>query len=333
MLENIPKNCIVLEKTWKSRKDWYESKVFPIKNGQDWVAIRNAVEKLWPELGKSPSTQDIDRAISKVSNETQLLELIARYPELLSRLPEDADILSMPEEHKVALKKLLSVGGSIANSVIKRLAEQPIEDIDQFVKLLEELRLSTINSLVTHVTSRLKFIEMFEKAIHNDSSYERRGRDSIHNLLRLNIWIIDRNYSVLHDYETLRNIILKEWEKSGGGSDSRARPDFLCMVDPLGEKEGYKKLVIIEIKRPSIKIELKHVDQVMSYRTTLQTYSGKSIDEFTCYLIGREVDRKLQLNDLSKSGFIIKTYTDFISDARRFYREYLKIIEEEVLAF
>ena len=252
---------------------------------------------------------------------------------LLGNIPDDIDILTIPEEHKEALKKLLSTGGKIANLVIEKLAEQPIEDLDQFVKLLEELKLSTINSLVTHVTSRLKFIGMFEKAIHNDASYEKRGDDSIHNLLTLNIWMIDRNYSVLHDDETIRKILLKNWGKKVENEESDKRPDFLCMVDPLSEERGYKRLVIIEIKRPSIKIKLAHIDQVMGYRTTLQAHSGKPIDEFTCYLVGREVDQKLQINSLAESGFIVKTYSDFISEARRFYQEYLKIIQSEQLAF
>jgi len=325
------KNCIVLEKRWKSSKDWTETKTFNIKNGQDWKKITAAIEKLWPELKDSSTGTEIDEAVDKLSSEFQLLELLAKYPGLLSQVPKDIDILSMPTEYKEALRKLLSVGGSVASLVIKKMAEQPIEDLDQFVKLLEELRLSTINSLVTHVTSRLKFIHMFEKVILNNNSYERRGINSIHNLLRLNIWMIDRNYSVLHNDVTLKSIILKEWGKKADGESSR--PDFLCMTDPLSEEKGYKKLVIIEIKRPLVKIKFKHIDQIMGYRAILQKHSGKSINDFTCYLVGREVDYKLQLNDLSRSGFIVKTYTDFIRDARNFYREYLKIIEEEKLAF
>jgi hypothetical protein len=38
------------------------------------------------------------------------------------------------------------------------------------------------------------------------------------------------------------------------------------------------------------------------------------------------------VNDLSKSGFVCKTYTDFIAEARSFYEEYMRIIEEEDLA-
>lgn len=326
-------NCILLEKQWKG-KNGYEIDKFNIRDGEDWLSIKKAVDNLWPELKEGITSEDIEKAINKAVSETKLLDLIAKYPELLSKIPEDIDILSLPQEEKEALKKLLQVGGKITNEVIKKLSEQPINDLEDFVRLLGELKLSTINSLITHISSRVNFINMFEKVIHNEGSYERRGKDSIHNLLRFNIWMVDRNFSVLHDDETLRNIILAEWDKEvAKGKDMGKRPDFLCMVDLLSERSNYKKLVIIEIKRPSVKICLDHIDQVMEYRTTLQEHSGKPIDEFTCYLVGKEVDKKLQMNDFSRSGFVIKTYTDFIGEARHFYEEYLKIIQAENLAF
>lgn len=327
------RNCICLQKQWTGKGSIFEEQRFNIKNGNDWIKIKEAIEKLWPELPQTPSAQDIQRAIAKVSRETDLLELITKYPDLLSRIPEDINILSLPEEQKESLKKLLAVGGEIANSVIKKLAEQPIKDIEGFVSLLEELKLSTINSLVTHVTSRINFIDMFETVIHKDESYEKIGPGSVHNLLKANIWIVDRNYSILHDDETLKKIILAEWGKDiKPVDDPDTRPDFLCMVDPLSNKNGYRKLVVLEIKRPTIKIKFAHMEQVMKYKTVLQSYSGKKIDEYTCFVIGKEIDPTFAENDFSGSGFICKTYTDFISEARMFYKEYLKIIEAEAYA-
>lgn len=327
------KNCICLQKQWAGAGGRFEEQKFNIKDGNDWLKIKEAIEKLWPELAQTPTAKDIRAAIAKVSQETNLLELVAKYPDLLSQIPQDINILTLPEEQKESLKRLLSVGGQIANSVIKKLAEQPIKDIEEFVKLLEELKLSTINSLVTHVTSRINFIDMFETVIHQDQSYERRGAGSVHNLLKANVWIVDRNYSILHDDETLKKIILEQWGKEIDPVDeAETRPDFLCMIDPFSEKRGLKRLIVLEIKRPTVRIKFTHMEQVMKYKTVLQKYSGRQIDEYTCYMIGREIDPALAANDFSGSGFICKTYTDFISEARMFYKEYLKIIEEEALA-
>jgi hypothetical protein len=327
-------NRIILRKTWIGRQGQENEQQFNVKDGTDWLAIKAAVDRLLPQLAGSESAEAIHVAIERVTRETDLLELIVQYPELLTQIPADLNILALPTQHKDALKKLLAAGGEIANSVITRLSREPIRDLEQFAGILEELKLSTVNALVTHVTGRLSFIDVFEHAIRDDASYERRGKDSIHALLRANIWIVDRNYSVLHDDETLKNILAAEWGKIGNDRDGLSkRPDFLCMVDRLSERDNQKKLVIIEIKRPSVTITLRHVDQAMEYRATLERYSGRPIDEFVCYIVGREVDGKLTRNSLTASGFVVKTYDDFIRGARGFYEEYLAIIRTEDLAF
>lgn len=330
--EHPEKNIIRLEKTWTARGGEVKTREYNINKG-DWAEIKAVVERLLPELGETPTEVDIDGAIKKVGQDAQLLDVISKYPDFLNRLPENIDIFELPDDKKTALFQFLTSGGDVANSVITKLSEQPIEDIEDFARLLGDLKLSTINSLVTHVTGRINFIEMFEKVIHNNTSYERRGSDSVHNLLRANIWLIDRNYTVLHDDATLKSIIQARWNEEIGEEEANQRPDFLCMTNRMGQDEGYSKLVIIEIKRPAVKIEMDHISQVMKYKEVLQRHSGVSDPAFKCYIIGREIEDRLLANPLSNSGFITKTYTDFIGDARKFYHDYLEIISKEDYAF
>lgn len=331
--EHPEKNQITLFKRY-SAAGGQQTVKFNIKGEEDWNSIRAAVEKLWPELGDGASPDDLEEAVHKVSREMELLDLVAKYPEVLNNVPSDIDIFTLPDDQKNALRKLLAVGGAVAQSVIQKLCEQPYEDLEGFVRILEELRLSTVNSLVSHVTSRLGFIDKFEQVILDDKSYERRGEDSVHNLLRANIWILDRNYSVLHDDETLKNIIYKEFhEEVGAGEPGSTRPDFLCMASKRAAGTVIpNKLVIIEIKRPSVTLNMDHITQLMGYKDVLDRYSGDHIESFDCYLIGRERNQLLRSNDLSKSGYRVKTYTDFIREAREFYEEYLKIISDEKLS-
>ena len=256
------RNSIVLSKRWTGVNGLQESK-FYIKAGSDWLKIKQAVEKLWPELDQTQTPEEIDSAIRKVSKEVNLLELFARYPNLLKQIPENINILSLPEDQKESLNNFLSAGGELANLIISELSKQPVSDLEGFSKILDKLKLSTINSLVTHVTSRIGFIDIFEKVVRDDNSYEIRGQESVHNLLKSNIWMVNRNFSVLHDDETLRSIIATEWEKENHPSEhGKLRLDFLCMVNQLEEQQGQRNLVIIEIKRPSVVINMDHLNQV-----------------------------------------------------------------------
>jgi len=49
-------------------------------------------------------------------------------------------LFSLPDDQKEALRQLLTTGGTIANSVITKLAEQPITDIEQFSRLLDDFK-------------------------------------------------------------------------------------------------------------------------------------------------------------------------------------------------
>lgn len=330
--EHPEHNQIVLFKRYPVNGKIEEYKYY-IKGQADWVAIRKAVERLWPELEASEEIDSvqISAAIQKVSSEVELLDLLAQYPELLSKIPSSIDILNLPENHKEALLGFFSTGGEVAQRVIQKLAEEPVNDIEDFIGILDEMRLSTVNSLVSHLQYRLTFIDKFESAIQNDSTFERRGDDSIHNLLKANMWILDRNYTILHDDTTLKNIIYQQFDRaaaSRGDDNLETRPDFLCMV---GRREGnvISEMIIIEIKRPSVSLTMRHMEQLMAYKSILDAHSGTTVRNFKCFLIGWQKSTGFQNVDLSASGFYTKTYTDFIGEARQFYEEYLEIVQSD----
>jgi len=320
---------LVLEKYWAAPAGKPGYQQFNVKDAKDWKQICATVDNLWPELEGIISEANIKNAIQKVAAETELLDLLSQYPEIIGSLPHNVNLLTLPEEQRKALFTFLEVGRDIAGKALTRLSKEPIEDVHQLIKILENYKLSTVNSLVTYVTSRLSFIDTFEKVIHNSASYERKGADSVHNLLKANIWLVDRNYSILNDDETLKNIIFEQWKKQVNGQEMEQRPDFLCMTK---RTEPNDTLVIIEIKRPRIVIKFEMVEQALRYRAILKNHSGKSHEYFKAFLVGKTIDPLLHDNSLSESGIVVKTYTDFIGDARRFYEEYLEIVKKEQYA-
>jgi len=61
----------------------------------------------------------------------------------------------------------------------------------------------------------------------------------VHNLLRTNIWLIDQNYSVLHDDETLKNIVYAQWNSTETVKTETSDPTS-CMTDRFSQETGYK---------------------------------------------------------------------------------------------
>ncbi len=320
---------VVLSSSWPGRGGIWKQNTFYIKTPRDWSGIDEAVKKLWPEVDGAGTADEIKLAVQKLSSEKKLLDLISANPELADSLPENSDLLTLSLDEKDAVIKLLKAGGDISIRTLNQLSKEPVDDITNFSETLEVYRLATINSLVTHITGRLNFIDTFEKAIHNLETYERKGDDSVHNLLKQNIWLIDPNYSILQDDTTLKTIIYENFKKDYLGETSGKRPDFLCMTELVPTRDF---LIIIEIKRPSVVLTFEMVKQILEYRQILTEHSEKKYEDFHCLLIGNEIDSLLKANDLSASKVVIKTYTDFIGEARRYYSEYLKIVQKNPLA-
>jgi len=325
--EHPEKKQILLEKYYTGASG-PQLERFYIKDATDWKAIVRAVEGLWPELEKVVTESEIKTTVEKITQHTQLLDTFAKYPQLISNLPDNVDLLSLSSDQKEAYKNFLAASGEVSVKALNRLAQEPVKNIEDLLKILDNYKLSTVVNLVTHITSRIAFINTFEKVINNEDSFERRGVSSVHNLLKNNIWLVDRNYSVLYDDTTLKNIILNQWEKDYSGGDSQKRPDFLCMTSR--DKPGIK-IVLIEIKRPSITLTISMLEQVIDYKRALAKNSGTPIEDFQAYLVGKTINDKL--TDYHVEGVKVKTYTDFIGEARRFYEEYMSIVEKEKYAF
>lgn len=323
--EHPEKNQVVLEQI-RTINGQFETKLFYIRDAKDWNDICNAVDKLWPELVSTKSSSQIKEAVKHAVEDQKLLGLISKYPNLLATLPNDSDILSMPEEHKEALKQLLSASGELTGAAINSLARETPGDIAEFIEILKKFRLATVNSLVTSIATKIAFIDKFEGVVNDESSYERRGPDSVHNLLKANIWILDQNFVVLHEDTTINQILASAGGQTVDGVSGNTRPDFLCLVEQNGDA-GNKRIVIIEIKRPGIKIGMDHVQQALGYKVILQTRSGTPIEKYEIYLIGSEIDPILQQHPLTRADVTSWTYTDFVSRARKFNREYLDIVK------
>lgn len=324
--EHPEKRQIVVEKVWPLGNQKFDNQKLNIKDPNDWNDICDAVNRLWPEIKDAQSSSDIKNAVNKVVKESKLLDLLAMYPQIVMNIPRDINLLTLPSDQKRAFQNLLTAGSTVAIEALKSLANEPIHDVKKLTEILENYNLSTVNSLVTLVTSRLSFIDTFEQLILSDEAYERRGNDSVHQQLRRNIWLLNRNYTVLHDDVTLKRIIWNEYQKEATGNNLNKRPDFLCMIR---ESDPDEILVLIEIKRPSVKLKFGMIDQINEYRSILKKHSGQKHKKFRAYLIGRELDDSLQDNPFKESGIIVKTYTDIIGEARRFYKEYRDIIDKD----
>lgn len=105
---------------------------------------------------------------------------------------------------------------------------------------------------------------------------------------------------------------------------SNRRIDFLCNL-VNGE------LIIIELKRPNIKIKTEEINQALDYKFFVQKHYR--LDKVTTFLMSDRYDMdpivRTTANSLEQSGdLFIRSYSDLLRDAKKFNQEFINKYEE-----
>jgi len=185
--------------------------------------------------------------------------------------------------------------------------------------LLKQWSLRQVMAISAEVKHRLETIDIFNKAILDDKTYEIIGDGSVHRILENAMWIIDERYWLIHSNETLRTIVGDELAKKDK-KIAKKRPDFVC-----GKVDN--KMIIVEIKRPSHELSIDDLDQLETYLLIIEQNSGEKLF-FEAYLVGKKISDDLRKR-LKYRGpqFKVRTYSDLIDDVKNRYTEFYKSLK------
>ncbi|MGB8220599.1 MAG: hypothetical protein WCE46_09485 [Methanoregula sp.] len=226
--------------------------------------------------------------------------------ELLKILGEN--IVSSNERLRVAFKE-----------VIQKISKEDVEGMQDLSDLMRQWNLFQIASISSVVKSRLETIHTFEQMIHDEKTYEIDTPNSIHRVLEKSMWLIDENYFLVHSNRSLHAFIGDEMRKRHKEFEKK-RFDF-AVVD------ADNKLLILEIKRPSIELGQEEIDQLETYLRITKQYKAKSYRSVEGFLIGNKISSEANEIMEYRKGIKIMTYDDLLEDCRKRYDAYLKIIE------
>jgi hypothetical protein len=165
---------IVLASTYPKGNNFFDQKNFYIKRPEDWKLVCEAVNKLWPEIDGKTTEDEIREAVNKVATEKKLLDLLVLNPTLADSLPKDLDLFKLEENQKNAVVKLIKTGGEISTNTLEKLSKEPLGDLENFNKVLETYRLSTVNSLITHITYNNIYTNPHQQKNHHDTHTHKR---------------------------------------------------------------------------------------------------------------------------------------------------------------
>lgn len=266
--------------------------------------------------------------------------------EKISRLIPNDFFEEMSPSEKSSLNKIKS---ALLNNTLETTDAEPVirvletvksmykfESFQAYVEELEETELTpeTVEKIANDweaieskelakvAIGRIKAISQFEKYVKEDASESK----VIQPFLEKFPWILDPRITTFEREKTFRTI-LKENFPDEELEEKNRRIDFLCNA-VNGE------LIIIELKRPSIKISLKEIMQARRYeRFILDKYKSSYGKKVTTYLISDNYKLSEEAQDMAESferdgKLLIRSYSELLEKAKQYNQEFIDKYDE-----
>lgn len=323
---------ITLYKWWPGGKA-----SFNIPTAQQWERVKAIIDfELSPIVGwpqPSAAVGSSTPSLSASDESAELTSLAHTEPLRLAKALKAIDLSKVTDNDVEQISEVLGdiaevlVGADegLRRAISRLVAQLPVQGqsaLQELSTLMESLTVAQIANVTREVNRRLGLLDLFKQRALDDRTYEIRGSGSIHRLLEQAMWIVDERYWLMHSNETLRTVVGNRLAKDDQ-QFAKTRPDFVCgTVD--------RKLILIELKRPSHTLGVSDLNQLERYVVLCDEYSTEH-SSFEAILVGSKQSDDLRRTLKVRGGtrFQVRTYTDLISDSERRYQSYLKALQPE----
>lgn len=315
---------------WKISKEIYDNF---LQKKIDETLERYQREGVFPSYSEYP---DADYAEWRLKN----IKAIVR--DIYIAEPAMLDNLNL-KQRKVFVRLLDKLSSSNNNEDLFNILESVLDlSKDGLTKLSEQLRITKLDNIVCAIEELQKRRLVVDKLrFLMDNHYkEIRETPDLQKIIENNTWLFGERYETIGAEEDtftkiayeLRNNVkhINDVEDSDIDGDTelvgakRQTDLFLARKFPTLDSNGnpYYKCIIIEIKRPSISLNTKHLRQLDDYAAIIQRHPGFSSQNlsFELILIGRKISRDSFEIESRISAHIQKGDMGLVSDDPRMKR-------------
>lgn len=281
-----------------------------LKENYSEFLIQQASEQVekYQEQGDFPAHDELDPSerVWRLEHVKDIVKnIILRDPTLL--------IKSNKKQRRLIIRLLDKLAVSNENSAIFDVLESILNldanDMDKFAKQINQSKLENIIQTIEVLQNRELAVNQIREImnIHYKDVLETPDMQKV---IENNTWLFGPSYSILGAEEDSFTSITKKLRSQISTIDSIVQADiddtpiiganrqvdlFLARKIPVWEDgKQYFKCVIIEIKRPSISLNTKHLQQVDEYASILSNYQEFSshLTKFELILVGRKLSSK-----------------------------------------
>ena len=149
------------------------------------------------------------------------------------------------------------------------------DEQNELSELMEKTSLSSIISAASEVANRLNFLRGLHDLIFDkDTKAALLERDQLHKILEGEAWLFDENFTISGSEERLEEVLEKHIGELKGRADGETKVEVgdgktgridLMLSRATSPREGEMDYLIVELKRPSKKIDDEVITQIKKY--------------------------------------------------------------------
>lgn len=294
---------------------WKKDKIYPFEE---------------PEVQAQSTTQRVRR---------QVFDIVAVTVE--DNLPQFSE--SSLENRRLQfwlLRQAIDSGPESLLQVLEKVVRLPEERIKEFAALLEYTPLSAVITASKTVADRMRFLRDFRELVYGPNSDDVLERTQLHRILAHEVWLFGEHYTAYVDDRDLTEALMMALEAD--------REDFRS-VERVVRADGKRGIIdlmlarafrpgsttrqqnlVIELKRPSRRIDLKAMNQVQEYAHALSSHALFPAENHTWdfWVVSSKIDQVVRdsaeqpnrppglYSEAQQYRIWVRTWAELIEDAR-----------------
>lgn len=198
--------------------------------------------------------------------------------------------------------------GEDIDKVFESIISLPQKSIKQFHELLERTELKDVIDFSDKVSRKMEDLEFIDKLVYSDISKHVKERKELHKFLEKMLWIFGEEYShavnlfsdtnLQNNLKALRDKYMT-YKADKAEDNVRQVPKGLKSITDLflyseiRPDQEHRKVLVIELKAPKVKLSSKEVAQVERYAYEIDSSSCvPSKVSFEVWLVGSDISSK-----------------------------------------
>jgi hypothetical protein len=203
--------------------------------------------------------------------------------------------------------------------ILETIREAAPKEVERLSRLLAEYGAARVGEVTETLHTQIEVIEVLRRKVA-----EGVIETEIHKIIAKNIWLLRDDLTYWFDNKSFATQLGKALAKKFKRTGNR-RPDLVCFDDRLlREEKGQdpEKLLVVEFKRPGVKVGLKELNQVMQYKNVFAESLG-SIDasKIQVIVLGERFDTSFDRGALNATNYKIVSYEELLANAGDRYRD------------